>query len=154
MSTNVTLNPTLETMDVENAKQVSNPVAKSRKIRDILFQLVFYGFLASLIALAGMGYQKGDPHSLLFGLDYRGRICDEKELVGFKAKYWVNLGQLVSVVMQSPQNFYDAKSLCLKSCPVVNAATTENWTKVNFVCNYPDGYGRTAQFPDPTTTGK
>ena len=63
------------------------------------------------------------------------------------------MGQVVTTVLSNPLNFYDSKSVCLKQCPVVNEKTTANYTQLHWVCNYPDGYGPSDQFPDPHTTG-
>ncbi|QDZ23052.1 choline transporter-like protein [Chloropicon primus] len=100
-----------------------------------------------------MAYSEGNPHILFFGLDYRGRVCGEKSLSGFDARYWVNAGQVVTSVMSNPANFFDSKSVCLKQCPRVNEKTTSNYTVLPWVCNYPDGYGPSDQFPDPHQTG-
>ena len=156
---NTTLNPTfqlenkVETMNIEVPKAGNNGITSDRKLQNVSCLAVFYLFLISIFCLSGIAYQQGNPHVLFFGLDYRGRICDEGSLKGFEARYWVNAGQIVSSVLVNPTNFYDAKSVCLKSCPTVSAETTNNYTEIQWVCNYPDGYGPSKQFPDPSQTG-
>lgn len=150
---NTVMNPAFKSLETADGKKVVNPMEKSRKIRDVLFLIIFYAFLLSIFGIAGWAYQEGNPKALFFGLDYRGRVCDEGDVKGFKARYWVNPGQIIASVVSDPTNFYDAKSVCLKKCPKVNEETTANYTMLHFVCNYPDGYGRSDQFPNPSATG-
>ena len=157
-----TLNPTFDTMNVEledktkdkmGEGQHGNPFNHKNKMRDLSCLAFFYAFLVVFFIFCGVAYINGDPKLLFFGLDYRGRVCDENELAGFEARYWVNPGQIVTAVLSNPLNFYDAKSVCLKQCPHVSKETTKNYTELQWVCNYPDGYGPSKQFPDPTQTG-
>ena len=153
-SKTTTLNPTFSTMSVElEEKAEQNPFNPNRKNKDVFCLAFFYIFLVSVFILCGIAYTEGNPPILFFGLDYRGRVCGESELSGFDARYWVNVGQIVTAVLTNPTNFFDSKSVCLKQCPLVNAETTKNFTELLWVCNYPDGYGPSPKFPNPSETG-
>ena len=149
-----TMNPISEPLDIEvkagAMENVDNPIKEKRKMRDVLFLIIFYAFFVSLLILASIGFIEGDPKVLFFGLDYRGSVCGEGRVKNFKAQYWPNVGQIASL-MAGPANFYDSKSLCVKQCPKVDETLTSNYTVLPWVCNYPDGYGNTTMFPDPAT---
>ena len=80
-------------MDVEmdtKGEGDHNPFNPKKKIKDVACLAVFYAFLVSVFILCGIAYSEGNPHILFFGLDYRGRVCGEKSLSGFDARYWVS----------------------------------------------------------------
>lgn len=77
-------------------------------------------------------------HRLSHGLDFKGNVCGDKHakpnLRGFDLRYWLNPNQVyLSGVKDSLNNLEDAKSICVKNCPV----TSEDSLK--WVCNYPEG---------------
>jgi hypothetical protein len=111
-----------------------------RTCRDVFFLIVFAAFWVGMLAVAGIGFSKGDPGVLVFGLDYRGNLCGKDNdgglnLEGYDYRYWPNsqeIAELGSIQMM------DAKSICLKSCPKPAEAVNGTVQSVNWVCDYPD----------------
>ena len=49
-----------------------------RKCRDILFLLLFIGFLVGMVVIGVMAFQKGDYAELMYGSDSYGNVCGKK----------------------------------------------------------------------------
>ncbi|BBM99127.1 hypothetical protein MPTK1_1g18950 [Marchantia polymorpha subsp. ruderalis] len=111
---------------------VQKPRIKTeRHCRDIPFLILFGLFWLGMVANSGFGWNQGNPRRLLYGLDYKGQLCEGD----FDVKYWMNPNQVYdSGVVDNPFNIKDARAICLKSCPSTSANGTLGW-----VCDYPEG---------------
>ena len=49
-----------------------------RKCRDILFLLLFIGFLVGMVVIGVMAFQKGNYAELMYGSDSYGNVCGKK----------------------------------------------------------------------------
>ena len=104
-------------------------IREERKCRDVLFLLLYFAFWGGLIAIAAVGWNKGNPKVLLYGLDYTGNVCGDDALEDQKFRYWVNPNEVAEGYAQDGvKALKKAKSICLSRCPT---ALTQNW-----VCDY------------------
>ena len=71
-------------------KKAQSMIREERKCRDVLFLLLYFAFWGGLIAIAAVGWNKGNPKVLLYGLDYTGNVCGDDALEDQKFRYWVN----------------------------------------------------------------
>lgn len=113
-------------------------IRHNRRCRDIGFLVLFVVFWVAMIVNSSFGFNQGNPLRLSHGLDFKGNVCGDKHakpnLRGFELRYWLNPNQVyLSGVKDSLNNLEDAKSICVKNCPV----TSEDSLK--WVCNYPEG---------------
>lgn len=113
-------------------------IRHNRKCRDIGFLVLFVVFWVAMIVNSSFGFNQGNPLRLSHGLDFKGNVCGDKNakpnLRGFELRYWLNPNQVyLSGVKDSLNNLEDAKTICVKNCPV----TSEDSLK--WVCNYPEG---------------
>ncbi|GFZ03065.1 plasma-membrane choline transporter family protein [Actinidia rufa] len=75
---------------------------------------------------------------LTHGLDFKGNVCGDKhanpDLSGLQVRYWVNPNQVYqSGLKESQFKIEDARSICLKNCPVASEDS------LKWVCDYPEG---------------
>jgi choline transporter-like protein 2/4/5 len=123
--------------------------------------LVLFGaFWVGMVAVGAVGFTKGDPRILVFGTDYRGDVCGMEndggngtagmDMTDYPAMYWPNPAQIfdASKVKQFKNPFQGSKTFCVKECPFVEKTAALQW-----VCNYPDGYGPGADGADGHLTG-
>ena len=113
-----------------------------------------------MVAVGAVGFTKGDPRILVFGTDYRGDVCGMEndggngtagmDMTDYPAMYWPNPAQIfdASKVKQFKNPFQGSKTFCVKECPFVEKTAALQW-----VCNYPDGYGPGADGADGHLTG-
>ncbi|KAL2653076.1 hypothetical protein R1flu_021204 [Riccia fluitans] len=102
-----------------------------RHCRDIPFLIFFALFLLGMVVNSGFGWNRGNPRRLLYGLDYKGNLCEGD----FDVKYWMNPNQVYdSGVIDNPFSIKDARAICLKSCPNPSTNSSLAW-----VCDYPEG---------------
>ncbi|KAL3684879.1 hypothetical protein R1sor_002901 [Riccia sorocarpa] len=103
----------------------------NRHCRDIPFLIFFFLFLVGMVVNSGFGWNRGNPRRLLYGLDYKGKLCEGD----FDVKYWMNPNQVYdSGIIDNPFNIKDARAICLRSCPSPSANSSLAW-----VCDYPEG---------------
>ena len=93
-----------------------------------IFIIVFQVFFFSCIHFS----------RLTHGLDYKGNLCGDKhanpDLSGLQVRYWVNPNQVYqSGLKESQFKLVDARSICLKNCPVASEDS------LKWVCDYPEG---------------
>ncbi|KAL9669061.1 hypothetical protein QQ045_006602 [Rhodiola kirilowii] len=113
-------------------------IRRDRKCRDIVFLIIFIAFWVAMIVNSSFGFNQGNPSRLVYGLDYKGNVCGDKNahpnLRELELKYWLNPNQVYeSGLKGSHVKLADARSICLMDCPVP-AEDGLNW-----VCDYPDG---------------
>uniref|UniRef100_A0A803MHC0 Choline transporter-like protein n=1 Tax=Chenopodium quinoa TaxID=63459 RepID=A0A803MHC0_CHEQI len=118
--------------------QLGGVIQKNRKCRDIVFLVIFVVFWIAMIVNSSFGFNKGNPKRLVYGLDYEGNLCGDKDahrnLRELELRYWVNPNQVhESGLKNSAFKLADARSICLLDCPIP-AEDSLNW-----VCDYPDG---------------
>ena len=110
-------------------KKSQSMIREERKCRDVLFFLLYVLFWGGLVTIAGMGWKKGNPKVLLYGLDYTGHVCGDDMLTDFKFRYWMNPNEVAEGFAQEGVGaLKKAKSICVRSCP---HTLTNNW-----VCDY------------------
>lgn len=114
-------------------------IQKERVCRDVFFLIAFVAFWVGMLVVAGIGFSKGDPSVLVFGLDYQGNLCGKKNdgglnLEGFDYRYWPNSQEIANA---GTGQLADAKSICLKGCPAPAADNTK-WDNIKWVCDYPN----------------
>ena len=104
-------------------------IREERKCRDLLFLLLFIAFWGGLIAVASIGWQKGNPKVLLYGVDYAGNVCGDGALKDYKYHYWMNPNEVAEGFAKfGVDALKKAKSICVPQCPTT---LTNNW-----VCDY------------------
>ncbi|KNA06868.1 hypothetical protein SOVF_177090 [Spinacia oleracea] len=118
--------------------QLGGVIQKNRKCRDVVFLVIFAAFLVAMIVNSSFGFNKGNPKRLVYGLDYEGNLCGDKDahrnLRELELRYWVNPNQVYeSGLKNTVFKLADARSICLLDCPIP-AEDSLNW-----VCDYPDG---------------
>ncbi|XAR66453.1 hypothetical protein NMG60_11012703 [Bertholletia excelsa] len=118
--------------------QLDGIIRRDRKCRDVGFLLFFIAFLVAMIVNTSFGFNRGNPLRLTYGLDYKGNICGDKhgnpDLHGLEVRYWVNPNQIYQSGLKNSQfKLKDARSICLKNCPVASEDT------LTWVCDYPEG---------------
>lgn len=116
----------------------SQKIEENRKCRDLIFLLVFIAFWVGMIVNSSFGFNRGDPRRLVYGLDYKGNLCGNKnskpDLRELQVRYWQNPNQVYqSGLRKSPINLIEARSICLKRCP------TPSDDSLTWVCDYPEG---------------
>lgn len=116
----------------------SQKIEENRKCRDLIFLLVFIAFWVGMIVNSSFGFNRGDPRRLVYGLDYKGNLCGNKnskpDLRELQVRYWQNPNQVYqSGLRKSPINLIEARSICLKICP------TPSDDSLTWVCDYPEG---------------
>lgn len=116
----------------------SQKIEENRKCRDLIFLLVFIAFWVGMIVNSSFGFNRGDPRRLVYGLDYKGNLCGNKnskpDLRKLQVRYWQNPNQVYqSGLRKSPINLIEARSICLKRCP------TPSDDSLTWVCDYPEG---------------
>lgn len=116
----------------------SQKIQENRKCRDLIFLLVFIAFWIGMIVNSSFGFNRGDPRRLVYGLDYKGNLCGNKnskpDLRELQVRYWQNPNQVYqSGLRKSPINLIEARSICLKGCP------TPSDDSLSWVCDYPEG---------------
>lgn len=116
----------------------SQKIEENRKCRDLAFLLVFIAFWVGMIVNSSFGFNRGDPRRLVYGLDYKGNLCGNKnskpDLRELQMRYWQNPNQVYqSGLRKSPINLIEARSICLKGCP------TPSDDSLTWVCDYPEG---------------
>jgi len=113
-------------------------IRPERSCRDMLFLLIFLAFWLGMFYVGGYGFGKGDPRILIYGLDYKGNLCDKEggAMEGFPYRYWPNFNEVWDAGSSgNPFVLQDAISLCLKKCPQPSDE------KLTWVCKYPqDGH--------------
>ncbi|XP_057812896.2 choline transporter protein 1 [Cryptomeria japonica] len=131
-----------ETTINANARQQEHPrnrrIRERRKCRDIAFLVVFIAFLVGMVVNSSFAFNRGDPHRLVYGTDYKGNVCGNKnskpDVREFEVRYWQSPNQVYqSGLRKSPIKLADARSVCLKECPIPSDED------VNWVCDYPEG---------------
>ena len=139
---------------------VSGTGAQDRRCRDLIFLVLFGAFWVGMVAVGAVGFTKGDPRILVFGTDYRGDVCGMAneggngtagiDMTEYPAMYWPNPAQIfdASKVKQFKNPFQGSKTVCVKECPFVDKTAALQW-----VCNYPDGYGPGPDGVDGHLTG-
>jgi len=122
--------------------------------------VLFGAFWVGMVAVGAVGFTKGDPRILVFSTDYRGDVCGMEndggngtagmDMTDYPAMYWPNPAQIfdASKVKQFKNPFQGSKTFCVKECPFVEKTAALQW-----VCNYPDGYGPGADGADGHLTG-
>ncbi|CAA7390987.1 unnamed protein product [Spirodela intermedia] len=113
-------------------------IRHNRKCRDLVFLIIFIAFWVAMIVNSSLGFNKGNPLRLNYGLDYKGNICGDKhadpDLRELEVRYWMNPNQIYqSGVKDSQFKLADARSVCLMECP------TPSEDGISWVCDYPEG---------------
>ncbi|XP_078427443.1 plasma-membrane choline transporter family protein [Wolffia australiana] len=113
-------------------------VRHDRKCRDLVFLVIFIAFWIAMIVNSSLGFDKGNPLRLNYGLDYKGNVCGDKhgdpDLRELEVRYWMNPNQIFqSGVKDSQFKLRDARSICLMECPMPSE------DGINWVCDYPEG---------------
>jgi len=130
---------------------------KPRRCTDVLFLIFFVAFWIAMFVLGFYGVGTGNPKILLFGTDYRGQVCGNGDNENYKTRYFVNPGEIMFAAgihptysrgVNTKYNLRDAKSICLKECPLAKKAAAGGTiaNSVNWVCNYPDGVTPSATY--------
>ncbi|XP_057513690.1 choline transporter protein 1-like isoform X1 [Actinidia eriantha] len=118
--------------------QLEGVIKHNRKCRDVLFLVLFITFSVAMIVNSSFGFNRGNPLRLTHGLDFKGNVCGDKhanpDLSGLQVRYWVNPNQVYqSGLKESQFKIEDARSICLKNCPVASEDS------LKWVCDYPEG---------------
>lgn len=101
---------------------------------------MFLAFCLGMLVVGGRGFAEGDPKVLVYGFDYKGQLCNEKDLDGYKATFWPSAVELAQVIDPNlvtdfssvlTTSFKDVLNVCVKSCPQPSNDTL-------FVCVYPN----------------
>lgn len=107
--------------DVKKENELKGPVDDSnRKLRDVIFLILFALFWVGFIVIAGIAFGEGDPRRIIYGTDSWGNLCgrdNDKEIEskmsgldtrGYGFLYYTN-----------PTDD-SAFKLCVKECPQVD----------------------------------
>ncbi|CAL5411231.1 unnamed protein product [Camellia sinensis] len=136
----VPLGPVIGRYPTANGRdgQLDGIIRHNRKCRDVPFLLLFIAFWVAMIVNSSFGFNQGNPLRLTHGLDYKGNVCGDKhanpDLRGLEVRYWVNPNQVYQSGLKKSQfKLEDARSICLKNCPVASEDT------LKWVCDYPEG---------------
>eukprot|EP00249_Psilotum_nudum_P010325 c22474_g1_i1 orf=490-2595(-) len=126
------------TLEIEPPAARKARINENRKCRDVAFLVAFVAFWVGMIINSSFGWNRGDPRRLVYGLDYKGNLCGSKkanpDLGDFHVRYWQNPNQVYqSGLSESPINLIEARSICLKGCPIPSN------TSLTWVCDYPEG---------------
>ncbi|CAK9865675.1 unnamed protein product [Sphagnum jensenii] len=132
--------------DNEAGGSIRKPgIKQARRCQDLAFlsiiSLLAFGFIVD----TSFGFNRGDPHRLVFGLDYKGNVCGDRRakpnLKDFKVRYWMNPNQLYwSGVYPDRYKLSTARSICLRNCPTtVSAGNGNASSQLSWVCDYPEG---------------
>ncbi|KAK9818176.1 hypothetical protein WJX72_008291 [[Myrmecia] bisecta] len=103
-------------------ENVDQGMEKKRKVRDVLFLLLFVAFWGGMVYVAVAAFTKGNPDRLSYGVDSYGNLCGSNnnwnkegkgpDLRNYKKLYWMNPLDLLS-----PDTFKTAKAVCVDKCP-------------------------------------
>ncbi|KAL8166201.1 hypothetical protein V2J09_007700 [Rumex salicifolius] len=121
-----------------DGSEMGGIIKHNRKCRDVVFLVIFIAFWVAMIVNSSLGFNKGNPHRLTYGLDYKGNLCGEKHanpnLRQLELRYWMNPNQVYeSGQKDSLFKLGDARSICLLDCPYPSQDS------LDWVCDYPDG---------------
>lgn len=114
-------------------QDLSNGPIDDRGCTDILFCLIFIGFIVGMVIVGILGFTKGNPNLLIYPYDENSRACG-LNLPGYPYLYFYNAVSSLSI----SGNFSNilGNSFCVASCPSNWTVTTLNCTApVNKTCN-------------------
>lgn len=130
------LEPRPEPSDLVSQREIElrPPVPISaRKCTDCLFLMVFVLYLIGVLVIGIVGFQNGNPARLVYGTDYKGRVCgevnktDQPYLVYPRPTEDVLLaGSSVAVDTPWDINFF---SVCAERCPLENEIVCDDTGK-------------------------
>jgi hypothetical protein len=132
--------------DNEAGGSIRKPgIKQARRCQDLAFlsiiSLLAFGFIVD----TSFGFNRGDPHRLVYGLDYKGNVCGDRRakpnLNHFQVRYWMNPNQLYwSGVYPDRYKLSTTRSICLRNCPTtVSAGNGNTSSQLSWVCDYPEG---------------
>lgn len=102
-----------------------------RRCTDLLWLLVFLGFLTAFIIVSTVGFSKGDPQLLIYPYDSSGNQCGRPDKVT----------QAYAYLYYTEPGFNNDLKVCVKACPRDFSSALE--------C-YPNGHVPTCPSPYPT----
>lgn len=106
---------------------LSNGPINERGCTDILFCLIFLGFIAGMVIVAIFGFTKGNPNLLIYPYDENGRACG-LQLNGYPYIYFYNA--VSQIAWGGNTSKILGQSFCVAECPT-------NWTNRNLNCTPP-----------------
>ena len=105
-----------------------------RKPTNCAFLFLFLAFLIAMVVCSVIGFVKGDPHTLIAGVDSEGRICGQSDgVTEFPNLYYFLLAD----------SRLAAGAACVQSCPTTDATgplACASTTALNGGCTITRGY--------------
>ncbi|GLT83357.1 hypothetical protein SLE2022_016500 [Rubroshorea leprosula] len=122
----------------DGSTQLGGIIRHNRKCRDVAFLVIFIAFWVAMIVNSSFGFNQGNPERLIYGLDYKGNVCGDKNanpgLRQLELRYWLNPNQVYQSGLKDSQfKLANARSICLLDCPIPSEDS------LNWVCDYPEG---------------
>lgn len=96
-----------------------SPFQEDRKCKDVLFLIIYLGFLAGLVYVGIVAIEKGDWRRLLYGTDSNGNLCG----VG-KMKDYKKIVYLDDIEFSLGVGFSNARRVCASECPKAGRVCT------------------------------
>eukprot|EP01029_Cantina_marsupialis_P022930 TRINITY_DN5644_c0_g1_i1.p1 TRINITY_DN5644_c0_g1~~TRINITY_DN5644_c0_g1_i1.p1 ORF type:complete len:786 (-),score=258.57 TRINITY_DN5644_c0_g1_i1:291-2648(-) len=103
--------------EIESCKKHPIVPAKNRKCRDCFCLLLFVLFWCGMAFIAKIGFEEGEPETLIFGTDYDGTPCGMDENDGKKHMVYPRIQEdFVANLGKSPLD-YKFFGICNDGCP-------------------------------------
>ncbi|QDZ19122.1 choline transporter [Chloropicon primus] len=101
----------------EKTPGVETALREDRKCKDVLFLVIYLGFLAGLAYVGIVAIEKGDWRRLLYGTDSNGHLCGVKNKNG---PDFSSMRKIVYIDSMEPSlgvGFANARRVCASECP-------------------------------------
>ena len=114
-----------------NSNAAKSAFAEKRRCKDVLFLIIYLGFLGGLAYVGVVAIGKGDWRRLLYGTDSNGNLCGVKNKGGPDFSSMKKIVYLDSVELYKGSSFTNARRVCASECPKAGRVCTS----ANFPCS-------------------